>query len=72
MPREAARIFLRVTGVRMEKLQDITDADAHAEGMDSPSYPKIQFKNLWRGLNDKRTGCSWDDNPWVWVYTFER
>ena len=72
MPRAAARLFLRVTGVRCERLQEISDADAKAEGMDSPSYPIIQFKDLWRELNDKRDGCGWESNPWVWVYEFER
>ena len=71
MPRAAARIFLRVTDVRVERLQEITDTDAHAEGMDSPSYPIIQYKDLWDDLNAKR-GCGWDSNPWVWVYAFER
>lgn len=72
MPRAAARIFLRVTDVRVERLHDITDADAHAEGMDSPSYPIIQFKDLWRELNDKRGWYSWNSNPRVWVVEFER
>jgi len=72
MPRAAARLFLRVTGVRVERLHDISDADAHAEGMDSPSYPIIQFKDLWRDINDKREGCTWDGNPLAWVVGFER
>jgi len=71
MPRAAARIFLQTTDARMEQLQDICEADAHAEGMESPSYPIIQFKDLWNDLNEKR-GFEWDTNPWVWVYTFER
>jgi hypothetical protein len=74
MPRAAARIFLRLTDVRAERLQDISEADAHAEGMDSPGYPIIQFKDLWSELNDHRNdgAYSWDNNPWVWVISFER
>ena len=71
MKREAARIFLEIKSVSVGRLQDITDADAHAEGMDSPSYPIIQFKDLWEEINAKR-GYSWDSNPWVWVIEFER
>jgi len=71
MKREAARIFLEIKSVSVGRLQDITDADAHAEGMDSPSYPIIQFKDLWEEINAKR-GYSWDSNPWVWVIEFRR
>lgn len=72
MPKEAARIFLKVTSVRVERLQEITDEQARAEGMGSPSYPLIQFKDLWRELYDFKDNCSWDLNPWVWVIEFEK
>ena len=85
MPREAARIFLRVTNVRVERLQEITPLDAWNEGCrigNSFSWEKhipelqqqcrdILFKSLWDNLNEKR-GYGWDTNPWVWVYEFER
>ena len=71
MPRDVARLFLRVKSVRAERLQDISDSDAHAEGMDSPSYPIIQFKDLWNSLNDDR-GYGWEVNPWVWVVDLEK
>lgn len=82
MPRWACRLWLRVTAVRPERLQDITTADAIAEGMtptwEGQSAPGVphkseidQFADLWDSINAKR-GHGWDTNPWVWVYTFER
>jgi hypothetical protein len=85
MPREAARIFLKVTNVRVERLQEITPKDAWEEGCRIGNFfpwekhiPELQqqcrdilFKSLWDGLNAKR-GYGWDINPWVWVYEFER
>jgi hypothetical protein len=80
MPRGASRITLVVTDVRPERLQDISEGDAEREGVDGPScsdeaygwYPSGSFRDLWISLNGKRPGCSWADNPWVWVLTFER
>ena len=85
MPREAARIFLRVTNVRVERLQEIATDDAKAEGVLQPgvipsntlirntegSIPRTNFKILWDSLNASR-GFSWEQNPWVWVISFER
>lgn len=73
MPKEAARIFLRITGVRAERVQDITAHDAIREGMESeiPFDTVDEFKELWNNLNAKR-GYSWESNPWVWVISFER
>lgn len=85
MPRTAARIFLKVTNVRVERLQEITPKDAWEEGCRIGNFfpwekhiPELQqqcrdilFKSLWDGLNAKR-GYGWDINPWVWVYEFER
>lgn len=80
MPKEAARIFLRVTDVRVEKLQSITDEDGKREGVcglcydvktGEEKYDMTFFKVLWDGLSAKR-GYGWDKNPWVWVYSFER
>ena len=81
MPREAARLFLRVTGVRVERVQDITHAGVLAEGIPQCPGWKYElsecdctvraFAELWDSLNAKR-GYGWDKNPWVWVYSFER
>lgn len=72
MPRDASRINLEITGVRVERLQDITDADALAEGVDRtntsiPGYARERFRQLWES-----TGGDWAANPWVWVIDFKR
>lgn len=83
MPKEAARIFLKVTNVRMERLQDITDVDAEKEGAspDNPlnfspdKWPNIEnFKSIWDSTIKKSDigTYGWDANPWVWVIEFER
>lgn len=78
MPRKAARIFLRVKTVRVERLQDITEEDAIAEGMSKTLVDGVVFISakgnfhvFWDSLNIKR-GYGWDANPWVWVIEFER
>ncbi|UGB46950.1 hypothetical protein LQ772_06575 [Frateuria edaphi] len=76
MPRWASRITLEVTGVRVERLQDISGDDACAEGIDldfhdswHPSNQRGAFKKLWESING---AGSWDANPWVWVVDFRR
>lgn len=78
MPKAAARIFLKVTDVRVERVQDITEEDAIAEGMSKTLVDGVVFISakgnfhvLWDSLNIKR-GYGWEDNPWVWVIEFER
>ena len=85
MPRWASRITLEVTGVRVERLQDISEEDALAEGIRQQicgwfSVPGIDgagttaraaFALLWNSLNAAR-GYGWDTNPWVWVIQFRR
>jgi hypothetical protein len=78
MPKEAARIFLKVTDVRVERLQDITEEDAITEGMSKTLVDGVVFISakgnfhvLWDSLNIKR-GYGWEANPWVWVIEFER
>ena len=73
MPREAARIFLKVTDVRVERLQDITPDDMDKEGLPfcMSIAPYDGFEEMWNAIYAKR-GYSWNSNPWVWVYEFER
>ena len=83
MPKDAARIFLRVTNVRVERLQDITVEDALAEGMDK--YIRLNgeldensiitsFIGIWNSTIKKSDldFYGWDANPYVWVIEFER
>jgi hypothetical protein len=74
MPRWASRISLEITGVRVERLQDITVSDAMAEGYDgsikSPVDPSIEwYSGLWESINGPG---SWSANPWVWVIDFKK
>lgn len=70
MPKEAARLFLRVTDVRIERLQDIDDDGVVAEGMEIGS----PFDELWDSTIKKADlpRYGWNANPWVWVIEFER
>ena len=78
MPRWVSRITLEVTAVRVERLQDITEADAEAEGWpgcvvgETPlrdAYPIGWYANLWNDING---AGSWDANPFVVAVTFRR
>lgn len=76
LPREAARYFIRVKDVRAERLQDIADEDAQKEGVTRPPnysltpYYREWFKWLWNNIN--KYPYRWEDNPWVWKYSFEK
>ena len=79
MPKEAARIWLKVTDVRVERLQEITEIQAQAEGCNSglltgPCSARGQFENLWNRTIKKSDLdiYGWKANPWVWVIEFER
>ena len=71
MPRWASRITLEITGVRVERLQDISTADCWAEGLSaSPDVdPVHEYRDLWEAINGPG---SWDANPWVWALEFRR
>lgn len=81
MPKEAARIWLRVTDVRVERLQEITLEQICREGVEI-EYPYVlngeekiyAFSNLWNGTVKKSDidRYGWDASPWVWVIEFER
>lgn len=80
--KEMARIFLKVTNVRAERLLDITLADMICEGINHlqeystgkvvkpPIQIKREFINLWNST--AKDGYKWEDNPYVFVYEFER
>lgn len=81
MPKDAARIFLRVQDVHVERLQEITGAECVREGIPQESLKEVgeaftvgQFADLWdstvKPADLPRYG--WDANPWVWVIDFER
>jgi len=77
MPRWASRITPNVTSVRVERVQDISNLGAFAEGTpdlrthDNDWDLRDCYSHLWDSINAKR-GFGWDSNPWVWVVGFER
>jgi len=75
MPRLASRLTLKITDVRVERIQDISEDDAWAEGVDRNCVLNIpvsdaasaEFSRLWESVYPD----SWDKNEWVWVMDFE-
>ena len=73
MPRAASRITLEVLNVRVERLHDISEEDAKAEGVTLKGTSRYDgeardaFEALWCGINGAE---SWDANPWVWRISF--
>lgn len=85
MPREAARIFLSVSDVRVERLQDIRLKDCEREGVQlnfvesadlvmGPIRARERFSGVWdRTIKPAdRPLYGWEANPWVWVIEFKR
>lgn len=81
MPKEAARIWLKVTDVRVERLQEITIDGIRNEGLSSMAVhagdmeiAMEEWKNLWNSTIKKPdiNHYGWDANPWVWIIEFER
>lgn len=73
MPGEAARLFLRITDVRVERLQDITEEQARKEGCDLTHTPIKSFSHLWDSTikNAELDRYGWNANPYVWAYEFK-
>lgn len=76
MPRWASRLTLRITDVRVERLQEISEADARAEGVSAVSFPGVDDQHSdidrFRALCNRLNGDgSWTENPWVWALSFE-
>lgn len=78
MPRWGSRIALVITGVRVERLQDISHSDAKSEGCwygrgggepDFAVNPSDHFPTLWASIYGEE---NWQANPWVWVIEFKR
>lgn len=77
MPRWASRITLEITDVRVERLQEISEADCFAEGiqqstnegLSSDGTARGTYRALWESING---AGSWDKNPYVWVISFHR
>ena len=75
IPRAASRITLEITSVRVERLQNISEADAIAEGVRNSlhlpggRFARENFEHLWWTINGDG---SWESNPWVWVIEFKR
>lgn len=78
MPKAACRLFLQIESIRVERLEDISETDAMAEGAKPESclepvscnHPYYHgFSRLWQTINGAE---SWDANPWVWVIAFKR
>lgn len=86
MPKKAARIWLKVTDVRVERLQDITEDGAKEEGANFKNGKNVgleekmrrtaieRFAEIWNSTIKKTDidRYGWDANPWVWVIEFER
>ena len=76
MPRWASRITLEIVRVGVERVQDISEEDAKAEGFSTPitlktnHYPVVDFRLYWEIINGKK--CSWESNLWVWAIEFKK
>ena len=76
MPKWASRLTLEITDIKVQRLQEITEEDAQAEGVTRPPnysltpHYKEWFSYLWDTIHKKKD--RWQDSPWVWAISFER
>lgn len=71
MPRWASRITLEITEIRVQRLQEISEEDAIAEGIGHCDVDAAiaDYASLWDRINGPG---AWESNPWVWAITFKR
>ena len=77
MPKKYARIFLKITNVRVERLQDVSMQDVLKEGVSMQGNPNRHLLDTKSDLVENwnstaKDGYKWEDNPYVFVYEFER
>lgn len=77
MPKWACRLYLKITNIRVEQLQNISQQDVFREGLVNgdmkPEHSAQEtFAELWNTINRNKPWFSYDKNPWVWVIEFEK
>lgn len=77
MPRAASRILLEITNIRVERVQDISEHDAFAEGVEVCDFERglcaeEEYSVLWTEIHGYDDQKGWNANPWVWVVEFKR
>lgn len=75
MPEWASRCHIKITEIRAQRLQEISEEDCYAEGIadwktpEQTFSPRVRFKELWDSISPKHP---WANNDWIWVFTFEK